>query len=142
MFCNKVASVYICRLMRLKINWDALGITTSVACAIHCALLPLFLSSLPLFGINIIHNQTFEYTMIAIAFVVGIFALSHGYRDCHHQLLPSIIFTIGVGFLLAKQIWHQWELFLLPPAVIAIILAHYINFKLSTKHHGNVSKHE
>jgi hypothetical protein len=117
--------------MRLKMNWDALGITTSVACAIHCALLPLFISTLPLFGINIIHNLVFEYGMIALAFVVGIFALSHGYRDCHHRLLPSFIFTIGICFLLAKQIWHQWELFLLPPAVIAIIFAHYINYKLS-----------
>ena len=31
--------------MKLKINWDALGITTSVACAIHCAILPLFVIS-------------------------------------------------------------------------------------------------
>ena len=42
--------------MKLKINWDALGIGASLACAIHCALLPLFLSSLPLFGTNIINN--------------------------------------------------------------------------------------
>jgi hypothetical protein len=42
--------------MSKKINWDALGIATSLACAIHCALLPLFLSSLPLFGVNIIEN--------------------------------------------------------------------------------------
>ena len=121
--------------MRLKINWDALGITTSVACAIHCALLPLFLSSLPLFGINIIHNLAFEYGMIAIAFIVGVLALSHGYRTCHHRLLPVLVFSIGICFLLAKQIWHQWELYLLPPAVIAIITSHYINYNLSRSHH-------
>jgi hypothetical protein len=28
--------------MKGKINWDALGIGASLACAIHCALLPLF----------------------------------------------------------------------------------------------------
>ena len=121
--------------MKLKINWDALGITTSVACAIHCALLPLFLTSLPLFGINIIHNLTFEYSMIVIAFLVGIMALSHGYLDCHHRLLPAFIFTVGICFLLAKQLWHQLELYLLPPAVIAIIYAHYINYKLSKSKH-------
>ncbi len=116
--------------MRYKINWDALGITTSIACAIHCALLPLFLTSLPLFGINIIHNQAFEYGMIALAFVVGIFALRHGYAKHHHRLLPIYIFSIGFCFLLAKQIWHPMELFLLPPAVIAILTAHYINIRL------------
>ena len=45
--------------MATKINWDIMGIATSVACAIHCALLPLLLTSLPLFGINIIHNIVF-----------------------------------------------------------------------------------
>ena len=28
--------------MKLKINWDVLGIGASLACAIHCALLPFF----------------------------------------------------------------------------------------------------
>lgn len=54
-----------------KINWDALGVTVSVACAIHCAVLPLVLSSLPLFGVNIIENQLFEFGMIGLAFAVG-----------------------------------------------------------------------
>ncbi len=117
--------------MKLKINWDALGITTSVACAIHCALLPLFLTSLPLFGINIIENMTFEYGMIALAFVVGSYALSHGYRKHHHKKLPLLLFTLGITFLLAKQYWHHLQYYFLPPAVIFIVLAHYLNHKLA-----------
>ena len=46
--------------MNLKINWDALGITASLACAIHCALLPLFFTSLPILGINIIENPVVD----------------------------------------------------------------------------------
>ena len=132
-----VAAIYICRPMRIKINWDALGITTSIACAIHCALLPLFLTSLPLFGINIIHNQVFEFGMIALAFVVGTFALRHGYTKHHHRLLPILLFSVGICFLIAKQIWHPWELYLLPPAVFFILLAHYFNLKFtkSCTHH-------
>ena len=56
--------------MNFKINWDGLGIATSLACAIHCAILPLILTSLPLFGVNIIHNMFFEWRMIALAFIV------------------------------------------------------------------------
>ena len=117
--------------MRLKINWDALGITTSVACAIHCALLPIFLTSLPLFGINIIENMTFEYGMIALAFLVGSYALCHGYRKHHHKPLPLILFAIGIIFLLAKQYWHHLQYYFLPPAVIFIVYAHYLNHKLT-----------
>jgi hypothetical protein len=40
--------------MKLQINWNALGASAAVACAIHCALLPLFITTLPLFGIDIL----------------------------------------------------------------------------------------
>ena len=55
----------------LKINYDALGIAASVACAIHCALLPLVLTSLPVLGINIINNTWFEVFMILLAAAIG-----------------------------------------------------------------------
>jgi len=65
----------------MKINLDFLGIGTSLACAIHCALLPLFMSSLPVFGVNIIDNLYFEYIMVGVAFIVGILALRHGNKN-------------------------------------------------------------
>ncbi|MEK7200118.1 MAG: MerC domain-containing protein [Bacteroidota bacterium] len=113
--------------MKQKINWDALGITASLACAIHCAVLPLFLSSLPLFGINIIENLRFEYMMIAIAFAVGSYSLLHGRKKHHHNWLPLILFAVGIGFLLAKMQWHAWRNWFLVPAVICIVSAHFLN---------------
>lgn len=120
--------------MRFKINWDALGIATSIACAIHCALLPLFISSIPLFGVNIIDNLRFEYWMIGLAFVVGVYALYHGYKKHHHSIWPILLFSFGIILLFAKVNWHQWQLPLLIPAVISIVGAHYINYRLCRKH--------
>lgn len=120
--------------MREKMNWDALGITTSVACAIHCALLPLLLTSLPVFGYDIIRNSVFEYGMIVLAFLVGAYALSHGFRKHHHRFLPLTIFTVGILFLVAKQVWHDLHLWFLVPAVTAIISAHYLNYQLCKLH--------
>lgn len=125
--------VVLCR-MKFKMNWDALGIATSVACAIHCALLPLFLSSLPLFGVNIIENIRFEYFMIALAFVVGIYALYHGFKKHHHSWWPIGLFSIGILFLIVKVNFHELELILLIPSVGLIIVAHYLNFKLCRVH--------
>ncbi|AYD46478.1 MAG TPA: MerC domain-containing protein [Arachidicoccus soli] len=119
--------------MRLKINWDALGVGASVACAIHCAILPIILSSLPIFGINIIDNKGFEYFMIFAAFAIGAYALSHGYRKHHKSMLPLIIFSFGMIFLFSKEIWHQYSIILLVPAVTLIVAAHYINFKMCRK---------
>ena len=114
----------------MKLNWDAVGITTSVACAIHCAVLPLLLSSLPVLGIDIIDNPVFEYFMILLAFAVGTATLYHGYKKHHHRLLPMGLFTTGMLLLLGKQVFHELHLLLLFPAVIAIISAHFVNFRL------------
>ena len=112
-----------------RINWDLMGMITSVACAIHCAILPLVLTSLPLFGINIINNSFFEWTMIGIAFVVGCYALSHGYRRHHQNLKPLLIFTTGFIFLIVKQFFYNYEILFLVPAVCLILYAHFLNFR-------------
>lgn len=127
--------------MRYKINWDVLGITTSVACAIHCAVLPLIMTSLPLFGVNIIHNFWFEFSMIALACLIGIYSLYHGYKKHHHSIVPIIIFIIGIFFLFAKQVWHKFELWLLIPAVILIVTAHFVNYK-SCRVHNHAHKED
>ena len=119
--------------MSFKINWDALGIATSVACAIHCAVLPLVVSSLPIFGMNIIDNEPFEYFMILLAFAIGANSLFHGYKLHHHKAEPYIFFTTGIILLLAKQIWHEYQFIFLAPAVLAIIYAHFRNYQLCRK---------
>ncbi|MFT3682062.1 MAG: MerC domain-containing protein [Ferruginibacter sp.] len=127
--------------MEAKFNWDLVGIGTSLLCAVHCALLPLLMTSLPLFGVNIIHNMAFEWTMIAIAFVVGNYALVHGYIKHHRSPVPIMIFAAGFILLLFKQFFHEIENWLLIPAVILIVSAHFYNYRLchrskcSSPHH-------
>lgn len=119
--------------MKLKINWDGLGIVTSIACAIHCVVLPVAFTSVPFFGVNIVHNNLFEWGMIAIAFFVGIYALMHGYKTHHKNKLPLVLFSIGFLFLVVKQFLDVKEIFLVLPAVVCIIMAHVNNFLLSRK---------
>jgi hypothetical protein len=127
--------------MNIKINWDGMGIITSVACAIHCALLPLLVTSLPLFGVNIIHNPVFEWSMIGLAFVVGSYSLIHGYRKHHRSFIPLLLFSIGFVFLLAKQFFHAHETWFLIPAVILIVTAHWRNYQLCHRSKCNSPHH-
>ncbi|MBM3431729.1 MAG: MerC domain-containing protein [Bacteroidetes bacterium] len=121
-----------------KINWDAWGIGASLACAIHCALLPLFFTSLPLFGVNIIHNVWFEAGMIGLALGIGTYSLWHGYQKHHHRFRHLIFFYIGSGSLITKQFFIRYENWLLVPAVILIILAHVQNYRACRVHdHGH-----
>jgi hypothetical protein len=118
----------------MKINWDALGVGASLACAIHCALLPLFLSSLPLFGINIIDNVFFEVGMIGLALCIGSYSLYHGYKKHHHSLVPLALFFSGFIFLVTKEFFVHYHTWLLIPAVGLIIVAHVINYKSCRVH--------
>lgn len=115
--------------MKIRINWDAVGVSASLACAIHCALLPLFLTSLPLFGINIINNESFEAGMILLAFCIGSYSLYHGFKKHHHKWLPLAIFTIGFILLVMKEFVVTYHTWLLIPAVLMIVTAHLINYR-------------
>jgi ribose/xylose/arabinose/galactoside ABC-type transport system permease subunit len=119
--------------MKIKLNWDALGITTSIACAIHCAVLPVIAGTLPVFGINIIHNTAFEWGMIILAFVVGSYSLFHGYVTHHRAFMPVTLFAIGFMFLVLKQFYPQLEYLFLAIAVALIIIAHYYNYRLCNR---------
>lgn len=112
-----------------RINWDVFGVSASLACAVHCALLPIFMTSLSILGIEILNNQIFEYSMILVAVGIGSFALFQGYRRHHHRVLPLLLFYSGVVFLFAKQAWHDHQVWLLPPAVVLIVTAHYLNYR-------------
>lgn len=128
--CNFVAKCLILVFFTMfKINYDALGITASIACAIHCALLPLVLTSLPILGFNIINNLYFEVMMIVLAMSIGIYSLMHGFKKHHHTLVPILLFSLGMIFLILKQIFHVYQLWFLFPAVVLIVTAHYINYK-------------
>jgi hypothetical protein len=71
--------------------------------------------------------------MIGLAFVVGIYALWHGYKKHHRSFVPVLIFIFGMLCLLAKQHWQEYEFLILPFAVVSIISAHVINFRLCSK---------
>lgn len=116
-----------------KINYDALGIAASIACAIHCAILPIMLTSLPVLGINIINNIWFEIGMILLAAAIGFYSLRHGYTKHHHKKTPVVLFITGILLLIVKQIFHAQQLFFLFPAVGLIITAHFLNYRECNK---------
>lgn len=127
--------------MNVKLNWDLMGMATSIACAIHCAVLPVVLTTLPVFGINIIHNAFFEWGMIMLAFIVGSYSLFHGYTRHHRSFTPVIIFTVGFVFLVLKQFFIRYEIPFLVIAVIFILSAHFYNYRLCHRSKCNSPHH-
>ncbi|MES2645394.1 MAG: MerC domain-containing protein [Bacteroidota bacterium] len=116
-----------------RINLDGLGIAASLVCAIHCAVLPLLFTSIPLMGIDIIKNKAFEYGMIGLAFVIGSYALYHGYRKHHHRLIPFSLLIVGFVFLFLKEALPKHHVWMVIPALVFIIAAHFSNYQYCKK---------
>ena len=78
-----------------KLNLDKVGIGASLLCAIHCALLPVLFTTLPLMGVELLENEQVELGFILFSLVVGCFALYNGYKKHHHKKLPSRVLLLA-----------------------------------------------
>lgn len=78
---------------------------------------------------EVIDNNVFEIAMIVLSLIIGINALWHGYKKHHHSVIPILIFSAGIILLFAKQVWHQYQLWILPFAVILIVGGHLLNYR-------------
>jgi hypothetical protein len=116
---------------------DQLGITASIACAIHCAALPLAITALPLLGLEFLADIRVEVSMICLSLVVGIYSIGGSYPK-HRKVLP--IFILIIGFLLIGTghfIFGNLEAIIVPMGGFTIAAAHLVNWK-----YGRRCKHQ
>ena len=108
---------------------DHLGIAASVACAIHCALLPFVISILPLIGLEFLANTWVEITMIGLSVIIGIWSLTKSLHH-HRNIIPIILLVLGFTLIANGHfLWQEMEAILVPLGGITIAVAHYINWK-------------
>lgn len=114
-----------------KWNLDALGIGASLVCAVHCVLLPLIITALPLLGLEMLENETLEYALLGFSFLVGYTALFRGYHRHHRHIRPLMLFTFGYVGLLAGHFFapEPWEPFMITAGAGLIVWAHLLNLK-------------
>jgi hypothetical protein len=74
---------------------DRLGMSASLACAVHCAVLPLLLAALPAIGLAWLDSAWVDWTMVALAAVIALRAHRGGFR-LHRSCLPSAVAVAGI----------------------------------------------
>jgi hypothetical protein len=72
-----------------------LGMSASLACAVHCAVLPLLLAALPAIGLAWLDSAWVDWTMVALAAVIALRAHRGGFR-LHRRCLPSAVAVAGL----------------------------------------------
>ena len=117
--------------MIAKINLDKVGIGASLLCAVHCVLLPILFTTLPLMGIELLENKNVELGFIVFSFAVGCLGLYTSYKKHHHKTLPLLLFVIGISCLLSSNylLGESMEAFGKITGASIIIMAHIINWR-------------
>jgi MerC mercury resistance protein len=80
--------------------FDRAGMSASLACAVHCALLPVALAALPALGLAWLDSPWVDWSMVILALGIALRAHRGGYR-LHHRCLPSGVALGGVAIIVA-----------------------------------------
>src|SRR5258708_37681452 len=75
--------------------FDRAGMSASLACAVHCALLPLALAALPALGLAWLDSTWVDWSMVVLALGIALRAHRGGYR-LHRRCLPAGVALAGL----------------------------------------------
>ncbi|RXK86021.1 MerC domain-containing protein [Filimonas effusa] len=109
--------------------WDKISIGASLACTVHCILLPLLFGTLPLLGIELLENTALEIVTIAISALLGGWAIYRGYYHFHRSKLVILLFLAGIAALTAGNLAEReaTEMAFKLTGAIALVAAHLRN---------------
>ncbi len=116
-----------------KAKHDLLGSAAALLCAIHCLVLPVFFTTLPLLGMELIENVWLELLIIAVSLLAGGFAIYRGYRFYHHRKHIVVLFATGIACMVAGNFLHGAlpEIILKSGGTLLLIISHIANWKKS-----------
>jgi hypothetical protein len=118
--------------MRYKGSADAVGMSLSILCVLHCIVLPVFLTTFPFLGMEIIENKYLESVMILLSTFIGGYAIKKGFYRFHKNrwivaafLTGLVLLTIGNFLPLAGEIALKLS------GAIMVLSSHMWNYKHS-----------
>jgi MerC mercury resistance protein len=79
---------------------DHAGMSASLACAVHCAALPLLLAALPAAGLAWLDSAWIDWAMVAVAAGIAFRAHGRGF-SVHRHCLPPSLAVLGVLLIVA-----------------------------------------
>ena len=111
---------------------DLAGMGLSVACAIHCLVTPVLLSTVSVLGFEFLGHEGFESGMIAAIALLAGFTFINGFR-MHGKKGHFFLGVIGLAiFLLVRPfVDHSLEPFATLLGGTAFVLGHFLNRKWS-----------
>jgi hypothetical protein len=82
--------------------FDRAGMSASLACAVHCALLPLALAALPTLGLAWLDSPWVDWSMVVLALGIALSAHRGGCR-LHRRCLPAGVALAGIVIIVTAM---------------------------------------
>ena len=113
---------------------DRFGVVASCACAVHCFLMPLVISALPLLGLSFFADARTEWAFVCLSIGLGVLSLLPGYLKHHKRRRPLALFVAGICLIVVARLLLNEDFRLETPVVVTggllVAIAHLINIKL------------
>jgi hypothetical protein len=119
---------------------DKAGMIASITCAIHCMIMPLIVTLLPIFGLSLFATEEFEWMLLMVSAMLGLTSLCFGFKK-HKSFRAFSFLGIGLTFLVIGRLAHEhvshfrvftfdiYLLFLVAGAIL-VAFSHWLNNKL------------
>ncbi|MCU0445249.1 MAG: MerC domain-containing protein [Microscillaceae bacterium] len=108
-----------------------LGAGLSLACAIHCATLPLFVTFLPLMGASFLENPIFELGLMGASVLLALYVLGRDYQYLHKKNTALLLALSGFGVIVLGHWWHEVETLFAVLGGLVLVGAYWVNWRLS-----------
>jgi hypothetical protein len=124
----------------MKINVDKIGMISSLSCAIHCTIMPLVVTMMPIIGLSLLATEEFEWMLLIGSSVMGILSLCFGFKK-HKSLKAFSFLSTGLALIVIGRLTHHhyhtfkifhldiYILFLLAGGLL-VSFSHWLNNKL------------
>jgi hypothetical protein len=124
--------------MRKRVELDQVGAVASIACAIHCAILPIAISLSAAGVISFLDNEPVEWGFVLLAGVVGTVSAWRGYRRHGNKTVAAVLAAAAIGLVLATISRHGADAhhpsrllaWIFPLIGLTIATAHIVNLRL------------
>ncbi len=122
-------------MVKYKLLWDRVGIGMSVACLIHCLVLPFAVAALPFMAAEWVQSEAFHGIMALALVPVALFAILpglkvHGRRSVASAMAAGLSLLSTAAFAGGDWMSREWEIGLTVAGGAILVAAHAVNLAL------------
>lgn len=111
--------------------FEKIGVGLSFACAVHCALTPIFIAFLPMVSSKLFHNSTLEVILLGSSFLIVGITNFIGFVRHHQKYAPLVYMLLGFSLIISGHYSHNYLIEIIAAIAGGFLIAFsiYLNTK-------------